>query len=227
MIAAIPLGGYVKMLDEREGDVAPADSRTRLQPQTGLQRIAIAAAGPRLRTSFSAVARSGLMFVIGSPDYAPVVGRRDRARRAGRFSAGDRILAVRRPKSRTWTEATIALAPRRSGRGAPCRCAMRTAAGADRCARSRSIALPPRHSMNSAAHDRHGSSRRPCRRRRQVCSGMPAAAAGLQDGDRILAIDGTAGRGFRSRSAPLVQRDAAKSPRLGFEVERDGDRIWR
>src|SRR6187455_3053118 len=45
-IAAIPLGGYVKMLDEREGDVAPADAEQAFNRKSVGRRIAIVAAGP-------------------------------------------------------------------------------------------------------------------------------------------------------------------------------------
>ena len=45
-VAAIPLGGYVKMLDEREGEVAPADLDQAHNRKPVLQRMAIAAAGP-------------------------------------------------------------------------------------------------------------------------------------------------------------------------------------
>src|SRR5512141_2101560 len=45
-IAAIPLGGYVKMLDEREGEVAPADLPQAFNRQSVGRRILIVAAGP-------------------------------------------------------------------------------------------------------------------------------------------------------------------------------------
>jgi hypothetical protein len=48
-VAAIPLGGYVKMLDEREGEVAPADLDQAHNRKPVLQRMAIAAAGPRVQ----------------------------------------------------------------------------------------------------------------------------------------------------------------------------------
>src|SRR4029077_15722200 len=56
VIAAIPLGGYVKMLDEREGGVAPADLEHPHNRKPVLQRIAIAAAGPAFNLIFAIVA---------------------------------------------------------------------------------------------------------------------------------------------------------------------------
>jgi regulator of sigma E protease len=46
VVAAFPLGGYVKMLDEREGEVAPADLPRAFNRQSVWRRIAIVAAGP-------------------------------------------------------------------------------------------------------------------------------------------------------------------------------------
>src|SRR5512141_1947790 len=45
-LSAVPLGGYVKMADEREGDVAPADVARAFNRQSVWRRIAIVAAGP-------------------------------------------------------------------------------------------------------------------------------------------------------------------------------------
>src|SRR5688572_9390713 len=74
VVAAIPLGGYVKMLDEREGDVAAADLPGAFNRKPVLSRIAIVAAGPAFNLIF-AVAAFWLMFVIGKPDFQPIVGR--------------------------------------------------------------------------------------------------------------------------------------------------------
>ncbi|MCA1715155.1 MAG: site-2 protease family protein, partial [Gammaproteobacteria bacterium] len=73
VVAAIPLGGYVKMLDEREGEVAPADLAQAFNRQPVGKRIAIVAAGP-LANLLLCVALLWTMFVIGRPDYAPVLG---------------------------------------------------------------------------------------------------------------------------------------------------------
>src|SRR6478672_2839156 len=75
-IAAIPLGGYVKMLDERETDVAPADRHRAFNHQSVYARIAIAAAGP-VANFLLCIALLWAMFVVGRQDYAPVIGQRD------------------------------------------------------------------------------------------------------------------------------------------------------
>ena len=76
VVAAIPLGGYVKMLDEREGDV-PADQLDgAFNRKSVWKRIAIVLAGP-VANLLLCVILLWAMFVVGRPDYAPVVGNVD------------------------------------------------------------------------------------------------------------------------------------------------------
>ncbi len=72
-IAAIPLGGYVKMLDEREGDVPVQRLTHAFNRQAVWRRIAIVAAGPAANLLLC-VALLWAMFMIGRQDYAPLVG---------------------------------------------------------------------------------------------------------------------------------------------------------
>jgi len=72
-IAAIPLGGYVKMLDEREGPVPDELRDQAFTVRPPLQRIAIAAAGPLANFAFAVVAY-WLISVLGVTTVAPVVG---------------------------------------------------------------------------------------------------------------------------------------------------------
>jgi len=65
-IAAIPLGGYVKMLDERETDVAPEDAHRAFNRQPVFSRIAIAAAGP-IANFLLCIVLLWAMFVVGRP----------------------------------------------------------------------------------------------------------------------------------------------------------------
>jgi regulator of sigma E protease len=64
IVAAIPLGGYVKMLDEREGEVAEADLPRAFNRQPVSSRIAIVAAGPLFNFLFAIVAYA-LMYMVG------------------------------------------------------------------------------------------------------------------------------------------------------------------
>ena len=71
-IAWIPLGGYVKMLDEREGEVPEAELDQAFTRKSPLQKIAIALAGPVANLLFAIVAFS-LMYVIGVRDLIPLI----------------------------------------------------------------------------------------------------------------------------------------------------------
>lgn len=73
VIAAVPLGGYVKMLDEREGAVAPAELGRAFNRQPVGKRIAIVAAGPVFNLLFAMFAY-WMMFVGGVPGMRPLLG---------------------------------------------------------------------------------------------------------------------------------------------------------
>ena len=108
VLAMLPLGGYVKMLDEREGQVSPQDRHQSFNAKPVGQRIAIVAAGP-LANLLLCIALLWLMFVIGKPDYAPELGPVQGIAADAGFEAGDRLLAVGERETRTLTEAGIAL----------------------------------------------------------------------------------------------------------------------
>ncbi len=110
VLAAIPLGGYVKMLDEREGEVAEADRPRAFNRQTLPVRTAIVAAGPLANFLFAAVAYWAI-FVIGSTELRPVVGevRPDSPAAAAGLERGDELLRVGGSEVRTWQQALMAL----------------------------------------------------------------------------------------------------------------------
>ena len=73
VIALIPLGGYVKMLDERVESVPPELRHLSFNNKTVAQRAAIISAGPLANFLF-AVFAYWLVFIIGVPGVRPVVG---------------------------------------------------------------------------------------------------------------------------------------------------------
>ncbi len=109
VIAAIPLGGYVKMLDEREFEIDPADLHRAHNRKTVWQRMAIAAAGPAANFLLCFVLL-WTMFVIGQPDYLPIVGRADALAAQGGFMPGDRLLSIDGERVETWTDTAMLLA---------------------------------------------------------------------------------------------------------------------
>lgn len=105
-LSALPFGGYVKMVDEREGEVKPEDLPYAFNRQSVWSRIAIVAAGP-IFNLILAVALFWAVLVIGEEDIKPIVGVAEQgslAALAG-FTEGEEILAVNGKNTPTWTEA--------------------------------------------------------------------------------------------------------------------------
>ncbi|HAI45577.1 MAG TPA: RIP metalloprotease RseP [Stenotrophomonas sp.] len=107
-IAAIPLGGYVKMLDEREVEVHPHERGQAFNHKSVWQRIAIVAAGPAANLLLC-IALLWAMFVLGKQDYSATVGRTSGMAQAAGLQAGDRVLSVDARSVVTAGQASMAL----------------------------------------------------------------------------------------------------------------------
>ncbi|MBL8296812.1 MAG: RIP metalloprotease RseP [Rhodanobacteraceae bacterium] len=107
-VAAIPLGGYVKFLDSREVDVSASERSGDFSAKPIWQRMLVVAAGPAFNLIFTVFALWA-MFVIGKPDYQPVVGRAEAAAAAAGFAAGDRIESIAGEPVTSWTNANLVL----------------------------------------------------------------------------------------------------------------------
>ena len=130
VLAAIPLGGYVKMLDEREAPVAPAERHRAFNAQPLAARTAVVVAGP-VANFLLAVVAYWLVLMMGISGVAPLVGdppAGSAAARAG-FTDEDRIVAVDGVPVETWTDARIALLESSLGIDAPLEVTVETAAG--------------------------------------------------------------------------------------------------
>ena len=106
VLAAVPLGGYVKMLDEREGQVAAEELPRAFNRQNVWKRVAIVVAGP-VANLLLAVALYWGLFMYGVPGVRPVVGAplaASASANAG-FAAGDTIVSIGDEKVVTWQEA--------------------------------------------------------------------------------------------------------------------------
>jgi regulator of sigma E protease len=112
-VAAIPLGGYVKMLDEREGPVATEDLHQAFSQKSVYQRIAIAAAGPIANFLF-AIAAYWLMFVIGFSAVVPKIGavEEDSAADVAGMQVGDVLVTVDGRDVHGWRDAIMSLVGR-------------------------------------------------------------------------------------------------------------------
>ncbi|MEH6636258.1 MAG: RIP metalloprotease RseP [Halioglobus sp.] len=112
-IAAIPLGGYVKMLDEREGDV-PADQLDRaFNRKPVMQRIAVVSAGPLANLALAVVAY-WFLFLAGETGYVPVIGEIEAGSVAdvAGLEAGQEIVAIDGHKTPTWQALSFSLLDR-------------------------------------------------------------------------------------------------------------------
>src|SRR5580692_539140 len=74
VIAAIPLGGYVKMLDEREAPVAPAELARSFTRRPPWQRVVVLLAGPGFNILFAIIVLWGMFWANGETEVRPLVG---------------------------------------------------------------------------------------------------------------------------------------------------------
>ena len=222
-IAMIPLGGYVKMLDERERPVPEAEAHGAFNRASVWKRIAIVAAGP-VANLILCVALLWAMFVIGRPDYAPVVGQASGIAEISGLRAGDHVNAVGDRETPTWMEVQLALLPAALDRedvalrvtDADDRDVVRELhlstlpADFDQRMIAAAIGLWPRHLLLPAV----------------VGHVEPDSAAWgiLAEGDRLTAIDGSPVHAFED-IGPLVQALGARGGQAMVEVERDGERL--
>jgi regulator of sigma E protease len=214
------------MLDEREveGAVGPKGLEGAHNRASVGARMAISAAGPAFNLIF-AVFAFWLVLVIGKPDYQPIVAAPTGLAATAGFEAGDRILAIGDEKIATWSDAIESLAQHAID-GARTDVAVETANGAKTVRTLPLDRLASRGDADKALGEiglRHKGPPVPAIAAK-VRSGMPAAEGGLKDGDRIVAIDGTPVDDFVALGE-LIQKEAAKSPALRFEVERGGQRL--
>lgn len=110
VLAAIPLGGYVKMLDEREAPVAAHERDRAFNAKPLWARTAVVVAGP-LANFLLAILAYWVVLMIGMSGVAPLIGAPEpgsAAARAG-FENEDRIVAVAGVETPTWADARIAL----------------------------------------------------------------------------------------------------------------------
>jgi regulator of sigma E protease len=220
-LSAIPLGGYVKMLDEREAPVVVAESHRAFNRRPIPQRIAVLLAGPGFNFLFAIVA-FWIMFATGVPGIRPLVGavtENSVAARAG-LQADDVIEAVGGRPTATWEHATLAILDELLA-DARLDLVVREPNGniknieLDVTGREAELTAP------SALFT--GLGIRPGPVMPAVIAGLDpdsaASRAGLQIGDRVLSTDGVQVRGWEQFVEFVRQRPGAS---VLIEVLRDG-----
>ena len=198
VLCALPLGGYVRMLDEREGAVAPAEQARAFNRQPLLRRTAIVAAGPLANLGLAVLLYAAAHW-IGIDEPKAVLGpplAASPAERAGQ-RAGDWVRAWSRDGS-SWRDVSSLTDLRWEITQAALQGESLQLQVSDRDGRgSRTLALDlsgiaPRD-VDAAFMKRVGLGTpysEPVLG--EIKADGPAAAAGLRAGDRVLAVDGTA-----------------------------------
>ncbi len=192
-VAAIPLGGYVKMLDEREGPVPDDQLDQAFNRKTVWQRIAIVAAGP-IANFLLAIVAYWAIFVVGTTTVAPLVGDVSPASPAAKagLERGDEIVAVQGESVRAWDAINLKLVALIGYDGL-----LEIEARPEGAQKARTYALEVENFMvrqnPPQPFDTLGFE--PWRPDipavlGQVLEGEAAAQSGLQAGDRIVAVDG-------------------------------------
>ena len=224
-VAAIPLGGYVKLLDEREGPVDPALASQAYNRKPVWARILVLLAGPFANFLFAVVAY-WVLFVAGIPALKPVVGEVEAdsiAARAG-LQAGDEIVGVGGQDTGTREAAVLALLDELMN-GRDLELEVRDEAGDSRALRlriegERRALTEPGALLSGLGFDfwypvvpaRVG----------KVLPGSPAERAGLREGDEIREVAGQPVADFQSLVAAVQPKPGS---RLEFTIGRDGQTL--
>ncbi|MBV8146922.1 MAG: RIP metalloprotease RseP [Gammaproteobacteria bacterium] len=203
VIAAVPLGGYVKLLDEREGPVAPQDLPRSFTHRPPWQRILVLLAGPASNILFAVLILWAMLWANGITEVRPKVGdvtSGSLAARAG-LQSGDEIRAINGVAVSSQRDVVFDLLDAMSGRGQ----ALLTVRGSSGETRQANLTVGD------------ATERRRLTEPAELFQGLgfqfwtppvppvlgpvtpdgPAAHAGLAAGDRIIAIDGRPVSDFR------------------------------
>jgi regulator of sigma E protease len=223
-VAAIPLGGYVKLLDEREGEVAPAELPRSFTRRPVMHRVAVLLAGPAMNLLFASLLYA-ILAMVGTESIKPIIGqvRLDSPAAAAGLQRGDQIVRVGDRAVEDTEELQIALIRQFSDDGV-IRMRVRRDGGErsltlrveqDRRAMTEPGKLLPGLGFDLATWNDD-----------TVVEGVPqdsaGAHAGLRVGDRLLAVDG---QPVANTTEFIAMVNAAPGRDISIEVERAKERL--
>jgi regulator of sigma E protease len=238
VLCALPLGGYVRMLDEREGAVAPAELDRAFNRKPLLSRAAIVLAGP-VANLLLAVLLYASAHWLGVDEPKAVLGApvaESLAERAG-MRAGDWVKSVT-VEGEDWEEVRSLSQLQWRVMNTALRKQTLVMQVSDSDGKGqRTVTLPLGSLDVSEINDRLGQKiglgqpfREPVLG--EVKAGGPAAKAGLQRGDRVLAIDGTTIQDamtiselVRASVVPVTSPAVAQAKTQSWIVDRAGKRL--
>ena len=192
-IAAIPLGGYVKMLDEREGEVPASELHRAFNRKSPLQRIAVVSAGP-LANFLLAIVAYWFLYMAGESGYVPIIGEvePDSVAAVAGLEAGQEIMAIDGGETPTWQALSFRLL--------------------DRIGDTGTIKFAVQYPDSGVVYESEASIKRWLADQEEpdlyaglgislhtpevppvvgeVVAASPAAKIGMQPGDRVLRVDG-------------------------------------
>lgn len=225
-LSAIPLGGYVKMLDEREGPVAEDELHRAFNRQSVGKRIAVVLAGPVANLILAVLIFWLVLAVSGERGLAPVIGKVEPGSVAAsaNLEAGQEILAVDGVTTLSWQMVQKQLL-RRLGESGPLTFAVRYPdsnlryesevvlddwlRGADEPEPLSGLGVTPYIPEIPAIAG-------------EIQAESPASAAGLQAGDQIIAADGQTIAGAQDWIDYVKARPEAL---INLTVERNGEEL--
>lgn len=224
VLSAIPLGGYVKMVDEREGEVKEADLPYAFNRQSVLARTAIVAAGPVFNLVL-AVALFWSVLVIGETGIKPILGTvvQGTLAAAAGFVEGDEIVSVNGKATPTWTEAMTVLVSSALDGEQNIEVAVKNVVGLQSV---RTLKLTDKDIENPDALYQHLGFK-PWSPKLQPVIGkvLPdsaALAAGLKPGDLLISADGS---GLEDWMQWVAKVKSHPDSAIKLVIERDGVRL--
>lgn len=212
VVAAIPLGGYVKLLDEREGPVPTEDLPRSFTRKPPWQRIVVLLAGPGFNILFAIVVLWGMFWVNGETEIRPLVGdvAKDSVAEHAGLRSGDEILAINGAPVAGQRDVVFGLLDAMSGSG-DAALLVRSSSGASRTdtlavtnAAARRRLTEPSELFKGLGFE-FWEPTLPAVIGHVVPEG-PAAQAGLKSGDEITAINGEPVHNFHDVIARIAGR---------------------
>jgi regulator of sigma E protease len=224
VVAMLPLGGYVKMLDETEGPVPKEEVHRAFNRQPVWKRFPIVAAGPIFNFLFAILAYWAV-YMIGMDGMRPIVGKvvPDSIAAQGGFKEGDELLAIDGREVQSWGQRRLYVFQRALDH-AVVKVEVKDPQGQQQI-RQLDLRGIPASAVDATLMERgiglYGSMPQVL----PVIGGLeegPAQRAGLQVGDRLVSVAGEPVQGWEDL-VRLISARAGQS--IAVEAERNGQRL--